>query len=121
MGGLEAQGVRRHHSSVLHHGRGDGFQVLEHLRGGAGLQSLAVVHDPVVGLRVGERSKVRSQTWGLRTQLTSGTEGEGKEGNLTSTHQVSHSIFSCWAVGRPLLRDRDALGERDKASHLGLG
>lgn len=29
--------------------------------------------------------------------------------NLTSMHQLSQSIFSCWAVGWPSLRDREAL------------
>lgn len=47
---LETQGVRRHHSSVLHHGRGDGAQVLEESPGVAGVEHLDVVHDSVVGL-----------------------------------------------------------------------
>lgn len=48
---LEAQRVGGDHASLLHHGCGDGPQVLEELPGLTGAQSLDVSHDPVVGLR----------------------------------------------------------------------
>ena len=47
---LEAQRVRSHHSSVLHHGGRDGAQVLEDLSGLTGAQGADVSHDSVVGL-----------------------------------------------------------------------
>lgn len=48
---LEAQRVRRHHPSILHHGSTDGPQVLEELSGLAGAQSLDVEHDPLMPLK----------------------------------------------------------------------
>lgn len=50
MMGLEAQWVRGDHSSVLHHGCGDGPQILEDLPGLTGAQGLDLPHDPVMGL-----------------------------------------------------------------------
>jgi len=47
---LETQRVRRDHSSVLHHRRRDGPQVLEELSGLAGAQSLNVLNDSLMGL-----------------------------------------------------------------------
>lgn len=48
---LEAQRVRRHHPSILHHGSTDGPQVLEELSRLAGVQSLDVDHDPLMPLK----------------------------------------------------------------------
>lgn len=48
---LEAQRVRRHYASILHHGSTDGPQVLEELSGLAGAQSLDVDHDPLMRLK----------------------------------------------------------------------
>lgn len=47
----EAQRVRRHHPSILHHGSTDGPQVLEELSGLTGAQSLDVDHDPLMRLK----------------------------------------------------------------------
>lgn len=47
----EAQRVRRHHPSILHHGSTDGPQVLEELSGLAGAQSPDVDHDPLMALK----------------------------------------------------------------------
>lgn len=48
---LEAQRVRRHHPSILHHSSTDGPQVLEELSGLAGAQSLDVDHDSLMSLK----------------------------------------------------------------------
>lgn len=71
-------------------------------------------------------SRIRAAAWG----------GRGKEGvqtcplipssplylvtlDLTSIHQLSQSIFSCWAVGWPSLRDLEALVGSRRKTHLG--
>lgn len=71
-------------------------------------------------------SRIRAAAWG----------GRGKEGvqncplipssplylvtlDLTSIHQLSQSIFSCWAVGWPSLRDLEALMGSRRKTHLG--
>lgn len=41
--------------------------------------------------------------------------------DLTSIHQVSHSIFSCWAEDEPWLREREALQRGKTHTNVTLG
>lgn len=54
---LETQRVRADHSSVLHHRRRDGPQVLKELFGFPGAQEFDVLHHSIVGLRDGGVNK----------------------------------------------------------------
>lgn len=42
-------------------------------------------------------------------------------GDLTSLHQVSHSIFSCWAEALPWVREREALHRGDENTYIICG
>lgn len=97
----EAQGVAGDHAASLHQGRGDALEVTEQLlllR--VRLQGGHVLPDP--GCRLG------TQEEGFRPAPRA-PRLPWVTLNLTSIHQLSQSIFSCWAVGWPSLRDLEAL------------
>lgn len=97
----EAKGVAGDHTTSLHQGAGDASEVTEQLLlVRVRLQSSHTLPDPGCSLGRGQEGfRLVSQTPYLPLVTL----------KLTSIHQLSQSIFSCWAVGRPSPRDFEAL------------